>query len=151
MILETLLKYLSVLGVSMAKFLLGPLLGLSYGFNWLEIFLPTCSGMIATSILLSWAGLPLRQWLLSFRKTKPKLFTKRNRRMVRIWRSYGIKGIAFLSPLIFSPPGGTLIAVSFGERKRNIIFWMTLSAIFWGGVFSTVAIYAKEFLLKWAG
>ncbi|TAF33159.1 MAG: hypothetical protein EAZ57_06945 [Cytophagales bacterium] len=144
-------EYLMVFFASMLKFLFGPILGATFKLGWLGIFIPTSCGMITTAVLLSWLGVPLRTWLLGFRKKKPKLFTKRNRQIVKIWRGYGIKGVAFLSPLLFSPPGGTLIAVSFGERKENIILWMSISAIFWGVVFSSIAVFLREWFLRVLG
>jgi len=61
----------------------------------------------------------------------PRLFTKKNRRKVKIWRQYGLKGVAFLTPIIFSPIGGTMVANSFGESKKKIILYMFVSSVFW--------------------
>ncbi len=69
-------------------------------------------------------------------RKKKRLFTSRNRRIVTIWRKYGLTGVAFLTPLIFSPILGTIVATSFGEPWRRIFVYMFVSAVFWGVAFS---------------
>jgi hypothetical protein len=49
-------------------------------------------------------------------------------------------GIAFLTPLIFTPIVGTLIALSFKIPPLKIIAWMTVFAIVWGLIVS-IALY----------
>lgn len=56
------------------------------------------------------------------------------RRTVRVWNRRGLIGIAFFTPVLFSPVGGALIAASFGEDKKKIILYMFLSACFWAPV-----------------
>jgi hypothetical protein len=65
-----------------------------------------------------------------------KVFSKKNRRIVRIWNAYGEVGIAVLTPILLNPIGGTLILVSFGSDKRKIFGYMLLSGLAWGALFS---------------
>jgi uncharacterized membrane protein len=129
-------KYLVVIGSSMLKFILGPITGFPLGMTYLETYACTVAGMMATVLLLTYLGLPIRQWVAKHwaSRSQRKTFTPRNRRIVRIWTRYGMKGVAFLTPLLFSPPLGTLIAVSFGERPDRIVGYMLASAIFWGAL-----------------
>jgi hypothetical protein len=60
-----------------------------------------------------------------------KVFTKRNRRIVTIFRKYGLFGIAFLTPVILSIPIGTIIANSLEPKKRKIFLFMFISILFW--------------------
>lgn len=69
---------------------------------------------------------------------KPKLFTKRNRRIVRIWNKYGLFGIAAITPVILSIPIGTLVANSFENNKRKILIYMFFSVLFWSVAFTSV-------------
>jgi hypothetical protein len=62
---------------------------------------------------------------------KPKLFTRRNRRIVKIWRSYGLFGIAAITPIILSIPIGTLVANSLESNKKRILLYMFFSTLFW--------------------
>lgn len=60
-----------------------------------------------------------------------KVFTKRNRRIVRIWKKYGLTGIAIITPVLLSIPIGTIIANSLENDKKKILFHMFLSILFW--------------------
>ena len=66
-----------------------------------------------------------------------KIFTKRNRKIVVIWKKYGLVGIAFLTPVILSIPIGTLIANSLVPDKKKIMVYMFFSVLFWA-IFITV-------------
>jgi hypothetical protein len=60
-----------------------------------------------------------------------KVFTRRNRRMVKVWRRYGLLGVAFLTPVVFSIPVGTIVANSLVRNKKKIFLYMFLSVLFW--------------------
>ena len=150
--LATLGKYTTVILSSTFKFILGPLTGFPLGLNLLETYLCTVIGMMITVVVLSYVGEPVRKkWLQLFSKNKsPKLFTSRNRRIVRIWNKYGMVGVAFLTPLLLSPPVGTLIAVSFGEHKHKIMLYMLISAAFWGIISSaTIQVIGVQVVKAW--
>lgn len=67
-----------------------------------------------------------------------KVFTRRNRRIVKIWRSYGLTGIAIITPVILSIPIGTIVANSLESNKKKIILYMFLSIVFWSLAMTTV-------------
>jgi hypothetical protein len=60
-----------------------------------------------------------------------KLFTKRNRNIVKVWKKYGLYGIAFLTPVILSIPIGTIIANSLVSNRKKVILYMFVSLVFW--------------------
>jgi hypothetical protein len=96
----------------------------------------TFSGMMLSVVLMSFAGKYLRRIFFGMFFRNRKIFSPRNRRVVRIWRKYGIWGVGFLTPLLFSPIGGTMIAVSFGEKKRKIFLSMSVCGAFWSLFFA---------------
>lgn len=65
------------------------------------------------------------------KQEQKKVFTKRNRRLVTIFRKYGLLGIAFLTPVLLSIPIGTIVANSFEPKKRKIFLFMFISILFW--------------------
>ena len=140
---ELLAKYFSVFSLSMFKFVFGPVTGASLGLNVIETWLLTSAGMMATVLVITYAGSSLRARIVA-RFGKKQTISARKRRMVRMWNRYGIAGVAFLTPLLLSPPGGAIVAVSFGEKKHKIILYMLLSAIFWGLFLSIVISLAGE-------
>ncbi len=133
---EQVAKYFTVFLSSMVKFIGGPLSGTAFGLSWVETCIFTVLGMMTSVLIFSLLGAEVRSRLFNRRKKKRRLFTTRNRRIVRIWRRYGLTGVAFLTPLIFSPILGTIVASSFGEPWKRIFVYMFVSAVFWGVVFS---------------
>ena len=63
-------------------------------------------------------------------KIKPR-FTRRNKMIVRIKNKFGLWGIAFLSPSLFSIPLGAFIAVRFFKNPYKIISSFFVSIVFW--------------------
>lgn len=130
--LNEIVNYGAVFLGSMFKFVLGPVYGAAADLTFFETFIFSFLGMMTTVCIFTLIGDSLRQkLLLVFRKDK-KLFTPRNRKLVRIWAKYGVIGVAFLTPLFLSPIGGALLANSFGGSKKKIIGYMAISACFWG-------------------
>ncbi|MFC5412842.1 hypothetical protein ACFPMF_26190 [Larkinella bovis] len=133
-------KYLSVVVASMVKFVGGPVTGIAVGLNWVETWLFTVAGMMASVMLVTYAGTALQALINRFRRSAPRRFTRRTRLAVRVWKRSGMLGIAFLTPLLLTPIGGTILAVSFKVNRSLIFSYMLISALFWGIVF-TLAVY----------
>lgn len=131
---QLLVKYLSVAGGAALKFVFGPVAGVTMGLSWPETALLTALGAMTTVTVIAYGGAPVRYWFA--RRFGNKLFSKKTRRSVRLWRAYGIYGVSFMMPLILMPAGGAILAVSFGERPYRIVFWMAISSLFWGFVFA---------------
>lgn len=133
---ESIISLLGIYFLSYFKFIAGPLLAPAAGFGVVTTILVTVAGMMSSVLIFTLLGKKFKEkLLLRIRKKKP-IFTPKNRKIVTLWKKYGEIGIAFLTPLIFTPIGGTLILVSFGSKKRQIYFHMLWSAIFWATVFS---------------
>jgi len=125
---------------SMVKFVAGPITGMALGLQWYETALCTVVGMMLSVVIFLFLGTAIQHLMNRYRKQKPTLFSKRTRLAVRVWKKSGMTGIAFLTPLLFTPIGGTLIAVSFKVPRLTVIAQM----LFWGvvlGVIITLVVY----------
>jgi hypothetical protein len=71
-------------------------------------------------------------------KAKQKVFTPRSRKLVRLWKKYGMIGIAFLTPVIISIPIGTIILNAFEDNKTKIFMYMFFSIVFWSVMFTSI-------------
>ena len=140
--MEEILKYLTVYGLSGIKFILGPTLGIAYGFHWVLTASLTTAGMMTTVYIFTFFGDNLRNFLGKFRK-KRKIFTKRNRKFVRIWSRYGEMGISLMTPLLLMPIGGAILINALGGKRKKIILWMWVSAI--GHSFGQTWLYQSGF------
>jgi hypothetical protein len=135
---EEILKAIPVYFASMLKFILGPVGGYTAGLNLITTILSTVFGMMTVVFFFTYSGKLLREKVLSrFIKNRNKA---PNPKLATIWKKYGLPGVAILTPIILTPIGGTLLAISSGSPRDKIIFYMFLSASFWAVVFS-MAIY----------
>jgi len=143
-----LFKYLSVIFSAALKFVAGPLTALALGLTWYEAALCSAAGMMVSVLVFTYLGKGIQLLIKRWRKTPPKRFSKSSRRAVRIWKRFGIIGIAALTPLLFTPIGGTIIAVAFRVPRREIFLWMAISGLSIGAAVS-FAIYKLYFLKDW--
>lgn len=143
-----LLKYLSVALASTLKFFGGPITGVILKLSWLETALFSAIGMMFSVVVLTYAGKGVQQLVKKYKKTPPKKFSKSNRLAVKIWKKFGIIGISFLTPPLFTPLFGPLLAVAFRVPRNSIFLWMTISAILWGLAISYLA-HKMTFIQEW--
>lgn len=139
--MATALKYFTVYFLSGLKFIFGPTFGVAYELPLIAIILLTSFGMMTTIYLFTFFGNDLRKFFKRFKKN-PKTFTKRNRKFVKIWRRFGLKGVCLLTPLVLTPPGGGLLVNLLGTNKSKILKWMWISALGWSTILSLVVKYA---------
>ena len=140
--MEIVLKYLIVFAVSMAKFLFGPIIGQQSGLSFIESCIFTILGATSSAIIIMYGGQKVRILLQKYtaEKKRKKIFSKRNRFIVKVWRKYGLYGIAFLTPVLLSPLGGPIIASILGAPLRKTVRYIFFSCLFWGPI-TTGAIY----------
>ncbi len=129
-------KYFTVMLATAIKFFNGPIAGILLGLTWWETAICCIIGMMTTVTLITFLGKRIQALIGKYRKSKPKLFSKRTRFAVKIWKKLGIWGIACFTPLFFTPIGGTLLALSFKVPFAKIFFTMLLFAVSWGIIFS---------------
>lgn len=138
--LEEILRAIPVYFSCMFKFILGPIGGYASGLNLITTMLTTVSGMMTVVVAFTYFGNWIREKVLHRLMKKQDPDSARNRKFATIWKKYGLPGVALLTPIILTPIGGTLLAVSSGSPKERIIFYMLISASFWSVIFS-IAIY----------
>ncbi len=139
--IEELLKALPIYFSCLLKFAIGPIAGYGVGLHIITTIFTTVLGMMTSVVAFTYFGDWLRTKLLSRWMRNRKKFTPGNRRAIRIWQRFGLAGVAVLTPLLLTPIGGTIIAVSFGAPKEKILFYMFISASFFAVLFS-VAVYS---------
>jgi uncharacterized membrane protein len=143
-----LLKYLSVALASTLKFFGGPITGVILKLTWLETAACSVAGMMFSVFLLTLVGKGIQGLVEKRRKSPPKKFSRTTRIAVNIWRKFGIVGIAFLTPPLFTPIFGPILAVAFKVPRASIFLWMFVSAVVWGLGISYIA-HKMTFIQEW--
>jgi membrane protein DedA with SNARE-associated domain len=121
---------------SMVKFVFGPIAGYAAKLHIVSTILGTIIGMMIVVVAFAFFGELLRNLI-------QKIFPNRSKKdshtkFRQIWDKYGMVGVAALTPLLLSPVGGSVIAVSFGAPRKKLILYMLISAIIWAIVYSSL-------------
>jgi membrane protein DedA with SNARE-associated domain len=148
---EEILKAVPVFFSSMIKFIFGPVGGYAAGLHVVTTILSTTLGMMTIVILFAYFGNWIKAKVFSkFRKKDKPPSEKKNRKLARIWKKYGLTGVALLTPIILTPIGGTLLAVSSGSPREKIILYMFISASVWAVVLTfSIYLLGNEILPDW--
>ena len=125
----------------MVKFVAAPIAGTLAGLSWMSCWGLSVAGMMTSVLLISGLG---QMWALHLRARRTakgkSLFSRRSRGIVRVYKRFGMPGIAFLTPILFSPVGGTVIATQLHIPRWRIMLHMFWSALLWGAAFTMVAM-----------
>lgn len=143
---QEILKAIPVYFSSMFKFIFGPVGGYGVGLNLLTTILATVAGTMTVVVMFTFFGDWIRARLFG-RFSKRKISLKRAAKLKLIWKRYGLFGVALLTPILLTPIGGTILAVSSGSPREKIIVYMFVSASFWSVVISsTIYFFGDEVL-----
>ena len=137
---EEIARAIPVYFSSMLKFILGPAGGYLAKLNMVTTILATVAGMMTVVLAFAFFGDWLRLKIINRLFPNRKKFSERNRNFVRVWRKYGLVGVAALTPVLFTPIVGSILAVSFGSPRDKLIIYMFISASVWS-VALTFVIY----------
>jgi uncharacterized membrane protein len=141
---------MSVYLVSMVKFIGGPLAGISLGLSYLETVLFTAAGMMTSVVVFSYVGRKASKMYSQYRRRrKLPVFGRKSRSIVRIWRNFGVVGVAFFTPLFLTPIFGTIVAAVFGVPRRQIFMHMLWSATFWSFILTFMVYRFQEAALEY--
>jgi len=111
-----------------------------FKYNFLKVFVVTCSGGITSNIIFTYLSDFIIRKIHDYkvRKNKfhrKKVFKKSTRRIIRVKQKFGLIGVALITPLI-GQPVGAFFAEKFYKDKKKIIIYLSVSVMLW-----CVAIY----------
>ncbi|WKZ67272.1 MAG: hypothetical protein QY325_04945 [Flavobacteriales bacterium] len=138
---------ITVLGTSIVKFLFAA--AVSYGFQHTfaqTVLLLALGGAIGT-VVFYLLGLRLLRWLqrrsLHRRAARiaqglppRKVFTRTNRFIVRVKRTYGLIGLAVMPPILSIPITSLVAAKYYGHDRRTLPYLLS-AVVAWSVVLST--------------
>src|SRR5258705_4522288 len=147
---QEILKSIPVFLSAMLKFILGPIGGYAARLHIITTILVTVAGMMTSVIAFTYFGEWIRTRVLDRIFSKRKKIEVPNPKLAAIWKKFGLAGIAVLTPLILTPIGGTILAVSNGSPRKKIIVYMLISAASLSVIFSiTIYFFGRHFLPDW--
>ena len=93
----------------------------------------------------------IQGWLEKRIEKDPEKSKTREQRAVRVWKRYGLPGLALLSPVLIGSHLGAILAMGFGGTRKQITVWMTASIFFWAIVTGIVSHYGVDFIFSQTG
>lgn len=136
-----------------------PLVIIQFEFSFLETILWTNVGGIVgiyffaflSEKLISW-------WKRTFRRSNrnimedeqqvKKIFTRRNRRIVRTKKKYGLLGIALITPFLLSIPVGVFLVVRYYRVSKYKFLYLIAANVIWSLIYTAFYMFWDELLLK---
>jgi len=142
--MEYILKFLAIYIICLFKFIGGPVLGTAAGYSVFEIVLVTVLGLMSSVIVFTYIGTFVKAKYKLLFNPKRKLFTHRNRKIVRVWQNFGAIGVAAITPLVLSPIGGAIVMNAFGVKHQKIFTYMFFSGVIWATFFALTIDQLKK-------
>lgn len=146
-----LLKLIPVFFLCMVKFVVGvPALYAATNWGFVPMFVfSTFAGSCGVVAFLFFERGLMRFWAavknklpIKAKPSQPKRrFTKRNRMLVKIINSYGLPGIALITPTIISIPVGTILAGRLFHNPKRVFLFLTASVALWSALLSSLLVF----------
>ena len=132
-------KILVVISLSCIKFMIAvPLSVIKYDFNFIQTFFLSVAGGVIGVFIFSFLSDKIYKLIQKRRQNKIKKRSVKKAFAIITARKYGLIGIAFLTPILFSIPIGTYLALYFFPEKRKTIPILITSVVGWSLVLSFV-------------
>lgn len=127
-------------------------IGVAAGLPALPVAILAFLGNILTLWLLILLMDRVKRWLQRRQEKKGKeVSEKKQKRAEEIWKKYGLPGLTFVSPFLIGSHLGVILAMSFGGTRKQIMFWITVSVIFWAVVMGIISYFGFDLLFNQTG
>lgn len=145
---EKILQILLVGILSATKFLTAPITSLNIGFGYGETLLITTIGGVIGVIFFYYLSSAIMLVISKLtgkfspakENKKKRVFTWKNKLIVRIKRDYGLIGLAAITPTLLSIPVGTFLAARYFTDQKKVITYLSASVVVWSVIVSSVVI-----------
>lgn len=135
-----------------------PLAIMQFKFDFLETMLWTnVGGILGIYFFAFLSEKVIAWWYRTFRKKrltsenkdrKKKIFTRKNRRIIRIKQRYGLFGIAVTTPFLLSIPVGTFLVVRYYRSSKIKFTYLIVSNLVWSAIYTVFYMFWDELLFK---
>ncbi|PWA11219.1 DNA-binding protein [Pueribacillus theae] len=126
-------------------------IGVAAGLNAFPVTVLAFVGNMLTVLLVILLMDKIKIWLEKRQEKKKGKSKKREERAARIWKRFGLPGLALISPILIGSHLGSVLAMGFGGTKKQITTWMMISIFAWSVVMGIVSFYGIDFLFSQTG
>lgn len=108
-----------------------------------------------SAAIVAWIGYSLGSWLVvlvgkplqELAKTRIKLLREprdESKFFWKVWKRFGLAGLALIAPVTCGPQTGSLVALALGENPTRVGFWFTIGVIPYAIAFTLIAAFGKH-------
>lgn len=125
---------------SSVKFFFAPSAIYLSGYSFFETIAISITGGVLGVLVFFYTGSAIFKFIGDrFYKARPKKsFNKKNRFIIKVKKSWGLIGLAIISPTLISIPLGCLLASRYFRNDRRTIPLLLSSVIFWSFVLTSL-------------
>lgn len=136
-------KLVTIFLFSIVKYGLGLFTAINLDTGILPSILANLAGgAIGLLIFINFGSFITKKYYeIKFRNKTYHRFNRWNKFLVKVRKSMGLLGIAFLSPILLTLPVGTMLALQITGNKMKIFVYMFACCIFWSSVFFILSLY----------
>ena len=132
--MSLMLKIISTAAAGALDVWVGIFTGVALGLH------PVLSGVVSiVSALVGVTLVVLAGERLQGRIYRSRRLARRRKRIERVWKRYGIPGVALQAPLLTGPILATILALGLGAPPRPLLVWMIASIVLWGAALTGAA------------
>jgi hypothetical protein len=130
---------------SALKFFLAPSTTViaGYGF-WATIAITVSGGLVGFYIFFRFGELIQKGYQSLFRRKPKRKFNKKNKLIVKAKRSYGLWGLALLTPCLLGIPLGAILASAYYKNQKGALWVFFSFIVIWAFILTYITIYIKE-------
>ncbi|WP_096200197.1 small multi-drug export protein [Bacillus sp. FJAT-45350] len=88
----------------------------------------------------------IKEWRLKRKSGEEKSGSKRTLRAQKLWKKYGLPGLAIIGPLIVGSHLTAFMSLTLGGAKKRTAFWMTTSIVIWSLTFAVLVHFGIDLL-----
>ena len=136
-----------------------PLVIIRFEFSFWETILWTnVGGILGIYFFAFLSERMINWWKRAFRRSNRKIledeqqvkkvFTRRNRRIVRIKKKYGLVGIAMITPFLLSIPVGVFLVVRYYHASKSRFLYLIAANLIWSVIYTGFYMFWEDLLLK---
>ena len=135
-----------------------PLAIIQFNFSFAETLLWTNVGGILGIYFFAFLSEKIMSWWkrvfrkIRIRARNPKkskrIFTKKNRRIIRIKQRYGLPGIAMITPFLLSIPLGVFLVVRYYHSRKIKFTYLIASNLVWSVIYTVFYMFWDGLLFK---
>ncbi|MGM0845713.1 MAG: small multi-drug export protein [Bacillota bacterium] len=116
------------------------------GLSPVPVIILGLAGNILTVLLVIVFINKIKEWRRKRKNGKENSESKRGLRAQKLWKKYGLPGLAIIGPLLVGSHLTALMSLTFGGSRKKTAYWMIGSIVLWSLTFAILVHFGIDIL-----